>query len=98
MRYLLFLYLSVYSISLNAQLQIYAKNLPVGIKQHAWTIKGHDNLVEVEKSKNYKMYYGVYDLNGKEVIPCNYLQLSTYEDKIIVKGENGKWGMGNISL
>lgn len=93
MRYLLFLYLSVYSISLNAQLQIYAKNLPVGIKQHAWTIKGHDNLVEVEKSKNYKMYYGVYDLNGKEVIPCNYLQLSTYEDKIIVKGENGKWGI-----
>lgn len=78
---------------LNAQVHVSVKNLPAGIKQYGLTIKGHDNLIMVDRFENYKQYFGVYDINGKEVIPCKYLKLSCFKNGISVKDDNNNWGV-----
>lgn len=102
MRYLFIICFLVSSISLNAQNQIKAKNLPADIRQYGWTIDGHDNLVKVERSENFKTYYGVYDINGNEIIPCEYLTLNCYKNGITVRNKEGKFGIfdynGNVIL
>lgn len=90
--YILLILIIVCSISINGQTEIIIKNLPTGMSQYPSPIKGHNNLIEVYKRIGDKTFYGVYDINGKEVVPCVYLELSTWEYGISVQGEDGKWG------
>ena len=39
-------------------------------------------------------YFGIYDINnGKEVIPCKYLNLNCYENGISAQNDKGNWGV-----
>lgn len=89
----LILLLMFHYTSLNAQIQVKVENLPVGIKEYGFTIKGHDNLIEVHRYENYKEYFGVYDTDGKEVIPCRYLKLHCYKNGISAQDGKGNWGV-----
>lgn len=102
MRNYIFIMIIVCSVSVYGQTEITIKNLPVGMEQYPSPIEGHDNLIRVYKGIGDKTFYGVYDINGKEVVPCVYLNLFTWEYGISVQGEDGKWGAidyeGNIIL
>ena len=56
----------------------------------------------VNRYQNFEEYKGVYNTNGKEVIPCEFLQLHCYDNGIHVKDEKGNWGVfdykGNLIL
>ncbi len=89
MKHLFFIYIVVYSISLNAQTTQDKKFLTF----MNYTIKGHDNLRYVDKSLNYEKYRGLYDIHGNEIIPCEYLELYCYKNGISAKNKEGKWGV-----
>lgn len=97
MKYILSFALLFLSLPVLAQKQIEVKNLPEGIKQYGWTIEGHDNLVMVDCYRDFKHYYGVYNIQGREVIPCIYPELSCYPLGISIKGDDGKYGVISYS-
>lgn len=92
MRTIFLILLAAFSISLNAQNEIKAKNLPAGIQLRC-PIEGHDNLVYVEKSQNHKLYQGVYDINGKEVVPCAFKLIFANDYGLEVEDFNGNCGV-----
>lgn len=97
MKYVISVFMLLLVLPVFSQKQIKVKNLPEGIKQAGWTISGHDNLVKVDCYKDFKHYYGVYNIQGKEIIPCVYLELLCYDNGLSVQSDDGKYGVISYS-
>lgn len=80
----------------NAQKNIKVEGLPEGIKQ-SWTLQGHDDLVRVDTYMNFQHLYGVYNIHGKEIIPCTYTELHEFKHGIATRDTKGKYGLFSYS-
>ena len=93
MRYFVLLYFTILTLDLSAQQQLSAKNLPDGIRQSGWTLKEHDNLVRVYCYRDFKQYYGVYNLDGQEILPCIFTEVHDLPFGLAVRDSHGKYGL-----
>jgi hypothetical protein len=60
-------------------------------------VAGNKGYIQVERYYNDAKNYGIYSLDGKEILGCKYANILTYDNSITVTGHNGLSGIADPS-